>query len=122
MGDKNKGKELFCKISLNGSYGYDGMNTAKYSKVKLCNKRTAQLNQLYDNFISTRQLNSDLFAVNMDPKSYKCDTCLQEAVFTLDNAKFWYLNFVYNFMYKCLDIDKIKEINEINCNLDLSLI
>ena len=43
----------------------------------------------------------------MDPKTYKCDTCLQEAVFTLDNAKFWYLNFVYNFMYKCLDMDKI---------------
>ena len=107
MGDKNKGKELFCKISLNGSYGYDGMNTSKYSKVKICNKRSAQLNQLYDNFISTRELNSDLFAINMDPKTYKCDTCLQEAVFTLDNAKFWYLNFVYNFMYKCLDMDKI---------------
>lgn len=104
---KNKGKELFCKISLNGSYGYDGMNTEKYSKVKLCDKRKAQLKQLYDNFISTRELNEDLYAVNMNPKTFKCNTCLQEAVFTLDNAKFWYLNFIYNFMYKCLDMDKI---------------
>ena len=107
MEHKNKGKELFCKISLNGSYGYDGMNTEKYSKVKLCDRRKAQLKQLYDNFISTRKLNEELYAVNMNPHKYKCNTCLQEAVFTLDNAKFWYLNFIYNFMYKCLDMDKI---------------
>jgi hypothetical protein len=25
----------------------------------------------------------------------------------LDNAKYWYLNFIYNFMYRCLDMDKI---------------
>ena len=32
---------------------------------------------------------------------------MQEAFFTLDNAKYHYLNFIYNFMYKCLDMDRI---------------
>jgi hypothetical protein len=28
-------------------------------------------------------------------------------VFTLDNAKFWYIKFVYDFIYKCIDLSKI---------------
>jgi DNA polymerase elongation subunit (family B) len=37
------------------------------------------------------------------PKTFSCDTAIIQGFFTLDNAKFWYLNFIYNFMYKCLD-------------------
>jgi hypothetical protein len=43
----------------------------------------------------------------MNPKTFKCKTPLAEGYFTLDNAKFWYLNFIYNFMYKCLDMNRI---------------
>jgi hypothetical protein len=32
---------------------------------------------------------------------------MQEAVFTLDNATFWYIKFVYDFMYKCIDMGKV---------------
>jgi hypothetical protein len=32
---------------------------------------------------------------------------LQFMLFTLDNAKFWYLKFVYDFLYKCLDMTKV---------------
>jgi hypothetical protein len=35
------------------------------------------------------------------------DTALKEAVFTLDNAKFWYIKFVYDFMYKYIDMRKV---------------
>jgi DNA polymerase elongation subunit (family B) len=35
------------------------------------------------------------------------DTTLQETIFTLDNAKFWYIKFVYYFMYKCIDMRKV---------------
>ncbi|KAA6404378.1 MAG: hypothetical protein EZS28_000089 [Streblomastix strix] len=38
---------------------------------------------------------------------------LQESVFKLDNNKFWYLNFVYNFLYKCIDMDRVHF-----CNMD----
>jgi hypothetical protein len=40
-------------------------------------------------------------------RSFGCDTCIQEAYFTLDNAKYWYLNFIYNFMYKCIDMERV---------------
>jgi hypothetical protein len=35
------------------------------------------------------------------------DTALEEAVFTLDNGKSWYIKFVYDFMYKCIDMRKV---------------
>ena len=103
----SKGRELFCKTCLNGSYGYDAKNTEKYTKSSIKNKNQTYLAQVFNNFVSTRQMSEDQYVVTYNPKSYKCDTPLQEAYFTLDNAKFWYLNFVYNFMYKCLDMDKI---------------
>ncbi|KAA6396552.1 MAG: hypothetical protein EZS28_007920 [Streblomastix strix] len=38
---------------------------------------------------------------------------LQEAVFTLDISKFWYLNFVYNFLQKYIDMERFHF-----CNMD----
>ena len=52
-------------------------------------------------------LNTSNTIVTKTLKSYNCDTCIHEAYFTLDNAKYWYLVFIYEFMYKCLDMDKI---------------
>jgi hypothetical protein len=52
-------------------------------------------------------INDQYYLVSVKPRNFRCDTCIQEAYFTLDNAKFWYLNFVYNFMYKCLDMSRI---------------
>ena len=103
----SKGRELFYKTCLNGSYGYDGKNTEKYTKTTIKKKNDTFLAQIYTNFIDTRKIDDDCYAVTYNPRNYKCDTCIQEAFFTLDNAKFWYLNFVYNFMYKCLDMDRI---------------
>ena len=103
----SKGRELFYKTCLNGSYGYDGKNTEKYTKTTIKKRSDTFLAQIYTNFIDTRKIADDCYAVTYNPRSYKCDTCLQEAFFTLDNAKFWYLNFIYNFMYKCLDMDRI---------------
>jgi hypothetical protein len=107
INQKNKGKEQFCKTSLNGSYGYHGMNTEKYVRTSVKNKSQTFQAQIFDNFVSTRKLSEDQFLVTYNPRNFRCDTCIQEAFFTLDNAKFWYLNFVYNFMYRCLDMSKI---------------
>lgn len=32
---KNKGMDKICNITMNATYGNDGMNSAKYSKTKL---------------------------------------------------------------------------------------
>ena len=105
--DNNRGLDLFCKISLNGSYGYDGMNAEKWTKSKIVNKQHTLKSQLRDTFISTRKIADDSYIVESESKVFGCTTCIQEAFFTLDNAKYWYLNFVYNFMYKAFDMDRI---------------
>jgi hypothetical protein len=107
MIDKNKGKEQFCKTCLNGSYGFDGKNTEKYHKLVVKDREQTFASQINANFVSTRELSPNDYLVTYNPRSFKCDTCIQESYFTLDNAKFWYLNFVYNFMYRCLDMNKM---------------
>jgi hypothetical protein len=54
-----------------------------------------------------RDLGEKTYQVLMASENYKCDTCVQEAFFTLDNAKYWYLVFVYDFMEKCFDMNKL---------------
>ena len=103
----NKGQEMFCKISLNGSYGYDGMNAEKFTKAKICGKDRTFKSQLSDLFVSTRKINDDSYIVESESRSFACNTCIQEAFFTLDNAKYWYLNFVYNFMHKAFDMERL---------------
>ena len=107
LGGKVQGNEKFYKISMNGSYGYDGMNTEKYNKIKFCNKSKTYQAIISDTYLNARKIADNIYLVNQQPKNYKCKTCLQEAFWTLDNAKFWYLTFIYDFMNKCLDMDKI---------------
>ena len=101
-----KGKGMFCKISLNGSYGYDAMNTENYTQSRIQTESRAQIAALSDKYRSMKQLGDDCFQVLSQDETYKCDTCLQEAFFTLDNAKYWYLTFIYDFMYKCMDTER----------------
>ncbi|KAA6378632.1 MAG: hypothetical protein EZS28_025841 [Streblomastix strix] len=83
----NKGLSQFCKIVMNASYGSDGMNTEKFSNVKLKSKADTFISHLTGNFMCERQLNDDLYAVQLNTDRCKCMTPLQEAYFTLDNAK-----------------------------------
>ena len=101
-----KGKGMFCKISLNGSYGYDAMNTSKYSSVKVMTKGAAQSAALSRKYRSMSAINEEYYKVVIQDEDYKCDTCIQEAYFTLDNAKYWYLVFIYDFMNKCMDVNR----------------
>ncbi|KAA6356879.1 MAG: hypothetical protein EZS28_047594, partial [Streblomastix strix] len=105
--DKNSGLDKFCKMILNASYGSDGMNTEKYNKIKLLSKDKTIEAHTKQSWMNDRKLADNLYAVQFNPKNCKCNTCLQVAYFTLDNAKYWYLNFIYNFMYKCLDMTKL---------------
>lgn len=102
----NKGGEKYCKLIMNGSYGFDGLNEAKYAKTKLVDMSGAVKAISRQDFSGMRQINGNLFIVSYKPPTYKCKTCLHCAYFTLDNAKFWYNNVLYNHIYKFIDQER----------------
>jgi hypothetical protein len=57
--------------------------------------------------MSARKLNENHYKVQIERETYNCKTPLIQGFFTLENAEFWYLNFIYNFMCKCLDMSKM---------------
>ncbi|KAA6374577.1 MAG: hypothetical protein EZS28_029897, partial [Streblomastix strix] len=96
-------KEKFYKLIINSSYGYDTLNTEKFGKIKMLDKAGTFIAQHHPNHMGTKRINANRFAVQIKPKTATCFTSIQSGVFTLVNAKYWYLNYIYNFMYKCLD-------------------
>ncbi|KAA6376981.1 MAG: hypothetical protein EZS28_027492 [Streblomastix strix] len=103
----NKGLEQFCKITMNSSYGSDGMNTEKYTDIKILDKKGALKSHLSNTFMDEQQLSDNAYAVQMNPETCTCKTPIQEAYFVLDNAKYHYVNFIYNFMHKAFDVTKL---------------
>jgi hypothetical protein len=114
----NKLRDQFCKIVLNSSYGMDALNTEKYNRTVIVDRNQAFINQLKDTFVSTETLkktksfssksndlvdDSESYVQQLKPQSINCKTALASAYFTLDNGKYWILNFIYNVLYKCLD-------------------
>ncbi len=102
-----KGKALFCKIALNGSYGYDIMNTENFPKLKITNKTDAGHYYQKQGFKDCLDMGNDVRLITLEKEKFDCNTCIHEGFFNLDNAKFWYLTFIYDFMYKCLDMNRI---------------
>jgi hypothetical protein len=105
--EKDKVKDLFNKITLNGAFGYDIMNESNYRKRKVVNRHKCFLAHLTPNFRHSEKLGEDCYLVESIPKSFNCKTCLHEGITTLDIAKALYLNFLYNFLYKCIDMDRV---------------
>ncbi|KAA6344180.1 MAG: hypothetical protein EZS28_052259, partial [Streblomastix strix] len=77
---------------MNASYGSDGMNTEKFSNVKLKSK-------------------ADTFITHLTDRC-KCMTPLQEAYFTLDNAKFHFIEGDTDSMYFAVAGDVNGPINQ----------
>ncbi|KAA6376995.1 MAG: hypothetical protein EZS28_027478 [Streblomastix strix] len=92
---------------MNSSYGSDGMNTKKYIEIKVIDQKDALKANLSNTFMDEQQLSDNAYAVQFNPKTYTYKTPIQETYFVLDNAKFWYLNFIYNFMHKAFDMEKM---------------
>jgi hypothetical protein len=105
--EKDKVKDLFNQITLNGAYGYDLLNEANYHKTKVVNRHKCFLAHLTPHFRHSEKLGEDCYLVESVSKTFKCNTCLHCGIACLDVAKMLYLNFIYEFMYKCLDMDKI---------------
>jgi hypothetical protein len=69
----------------------------------LCNTYQTHNNHLKPNFLNTIKFNNDFYQCELARKTYGCNTPFQCGFFTLENAKYWVLNFSSNFMEKCLD-------------------
>jgi hypothetical protein len=101
--DKNKGLGNFYKLCLNSSYGQENINEEKFTKVMLCNTHQTLSYHLKPNFITTIKFNNDVYQCELSRKTFGCNTPIQCGFYTLDNHKYWILNFYYNFMEKYLD-------------------
>ena len=97
----------FYKLILNSSYGFDSIRTDKFHKSFITDYSGAMKAHKDIKHIDTQRLTVAQYLVFQKNKSYKIKTPIQCAAFTLDNAKYWYLNFIYNFMERCLDMNKI---------------
>jgi hypothetical protein len=109
---KNNGYGTFCKNILNAAYGKDGINHLKYSRLMIMDQKKAFFPQCLPEFKGSRALRDNKYLVEKNYKTYAVNTTIQEAVFTLDNAKFWYFKFIYDFIYKCIDLSKIHFIED----------
>ncbi|KAA6398613.1 MAG: hypothetical protein EZS28_005858 [Streblomastix strix] len=104
---KNEGLGQFCKLILNSAFGGDALNSEKYSNTRLLSANKTFIQHMLGGFIHTTELNEDLYAVQVDRENYRCDTYLQVAYFVPDSAKFWNVNFIYNFMNKAYDMSRM---------------
>jgi hypothetical protein len=68
--EHNSGLEKYCKMILNAAYGKDGMNTAKYTKIKFRNKHDTFLDQCLPNFVGARRISEDCYAVEKSTYFY----------------------------------------------------
>ncbi|KAA6390930.1 MAG: hypothetical protein EZS28_013543, partial [Streblomastix strix] len=121
----NDTKSLYYKQILNSAFGGERQNNAKFDKISFNDARHASIKQLNQCHKATRKLSDDIlnydgevieeayYMISESLRQFKCDKPMQEAAFTLDNSKFWYINFVYNFLYKCIDMDRVHF-----CNMD----
>ncbi|KAA6385409.1 MAG: hypothetical protein EZS28_019063 [Streblomastix strix] len=82
---------------------YDTLNAVKFGKIQLLEKADIFIAQHHPNHIGSRCISANTFVVQIKLKTAIWFTSLQIRVFTLDNAKYWRLNYIYNLMYKCLD-------------------
>jgi len=101
-----KGKGLSCKNAVNGSYGYDIMNEMNFVELKYCNKDQILNIHRKDEFVGETKITEDMYQISMDKRVYRCDTPLQIGFFTLDVAKVWYLHFIHEFLFRCLDTER----------------
>jgi hypothetical protein len=63
--------------------------------------------QYLPEFKGSRAISNNMYIVEKNYKTYSVNTAIQEAVFTLDNVKFKHIKFVYDLIYRCIDMLKI---------------
>ena len=71
MNQKNGGGELFCKLILNGSYGYDIMNEEHFTEISFKDGKGCVTSHMLNTYRSERKLSDDLYQVNLAKKEIK---------------------------------------------------
>ena len=99
--------DKYYKNILNSSYGFDGKRCDNYNKSRIVTAKDAFKSHRSPLHLNTIELGNDRYITVERTKNFKIQTPVQCAVFTLDNAKFWYLTFIYNFMMRCLDMTRL---------------
>ena len=107
---KDSAEELSYKIFMNSSYGFDSLDSSRFKKCQIVDKKKAFEANRNVYHISTQKSNDNSYLLVNEPQTFSLNTPFQSALFTLDNAKYWYLNFIYNFMFKAFDTNKILSI------------
>ncbi|KAA6333515.1 MAG: hypothetical protein EZS28_053161 [Streblomastix strix] len=80
---------------MNSSYGSDGMNTEKYHKIKIMNRKQTERAIRSNAFMDEQKISEDSYMVQMNPEHCSCKAPLYAAFFVLDKAKY-YDRFFYN--------------------------
>lgn len=57
---------------MNGSSGYDGMISEKFSKMRVINESKCYANSMSDTFIDFEKLNDDLFMIEKSSNNCWC--------------------------------------------------
>ncbi|KAA6399667.1 MAG: hypothetical protein EZS28_004800 [Streblomastix strix] len=78
---KNEGLGQFCKLILNSAFGSDALNSEKYCNTRLLSANKTFIQHMLGGFIHSTELNEDLYAMQVDRKNCRCNTCLQVAYF-----------------------------------------
>lgn len=97
---------MFFKISMNECYGYNGLNSKHYNWIKIVNSKK-HINQIISvTYMNCEPLSEDSNLIQSQLKSFRCKICIQESFFTFVNAKFWYLTFINDILFKCFDLNQ----------------
>ncbi|KAA6394798.1 MAG: hypothetical protein EZS28_009679 [Streblomastix strix] len=118
---KNDGLATFCKLILNSAFGGDILNSEKYSNIRLYDDDHTFQSHLFGSHYHDIEIADNLHAVQVDSEYCRCNNCLQVGYFTLDSAKYFYINFIYNFLYKAFDQTKMHTVQLDTDSLTLAI-
>lgn len=71
LNGKSTGNEKIYKISLNGWYGYDGMNTERFMMIKFCDENQAHTSIISDRYRGGYKLNDSTWLFEKKSKYFK---------------------------------------------------
>ena len=81
LSSKSTGNEKFYKISMNDSYGYDGINTERFMKFEFCDVNQAHISIISDYYRGGYKLNDSTWFIAKQSKFFNCNTPIQKSVF-----------------------------------------
>ncbi len=93
-----------CKTRVNGVYGASITNPKNHKRTTFTQGRDNLTRHLFDPFlVNIEELTKDLYEVTTRPRTLEYKTPATIGHIILQNAKFYLLSFIYDFLHKFLD-------------------